>query len=73
MKVSWDDSSQYMEKLKKMLETTNQLLVVSIAMFNLQTIHFGDAVASVYRHIGTPRRAIQFSSHTFLWGEIRVE
>ena len=31
---------------KRMFETTNQLLDVSIAMFNEQTIQFGDAVAS---------------------------
>ena len=28
MKVSWDDYSQYMEKIKFMFQTTNQLIIV---------------------------------------------
>jgi len=33
MKVSWDDSSQYMEKIKFMFQTTNQIMINDLNWF----------------------------------------
>ena len=46
MKVSWDDSSQYMEYIYKLFQTTNQMSKINPA--NIIQFKYPELVVSIY-------------------------
>ena len=55
MKVSWDDNSQYMEKMKFMFQTTNQITVALLVIKSPTEAPQRTAKARAEHGVGSPR------------------
>ena len=55
MKVSWDDNSQYMEKMKLMFQTTNQITVALLVIKSPTEAPQRTAKARAEHGVGSPR------------------